>query len=306
MNRLHLSLLIILSFAMLGAGCVRVRRPVVRAPAAQMERAPSDGTVLAIVALNGGAAEIKRGEETDAVKDGLEVMGGDALSITSGTVALIYPDAGASYIEEGGSVVILPDGEGTGSVFAQIEIIVGSIWTRFERLLGSDERFSVSGNGVVATVRGTAFGAEKTDSGLDVQVANDEVDVAPLEVRRNPALAAKVVRLKAGEGLRVTADNFRQLDATRLRRVVRALSTMEKRRRSFERVSRTLPPNILRPQFPRLRLNRSPVIPEIYRERIDPKMLERFMLLPVVFTAPLRAVIRAEFAPTSTPTVSGP
>ncbi|MBU0540600.1 FecR domain-containing protein [Patescibacteria group bacterium] len=298
------------ALVLLGAGCIKIAPRVVRAPGqqgvtvAQKPTAVTDETAdelqpIAILALDGGTAALTRAEKIFPVQDGLELLAGDTIEVTMGTVMLVYPEAGASYLDEGSKVTLLPDGEGEESVFAQIEVAAGSIWTRFERLLGSDERFSVIGNGVVATVRGTAFGFELTDDGAEVQVAESEVDVSSLENRRDKVLA---VRLKAGEGLITKAAELKKADPAALKARIRQLNEQEKARAVFLRVKQKIQAEILKRRIERVRLEEKPLIPKALEDRLTPEQLERLRKLKMLqeaqgFTAPVRSVLPNEIAP---------
>ncbi|MBI4138557.1 hypothetical protein HY479_00195 [Candidatus Uhrbacteria bacterium] len=302
------------ALALMGGGCFRVAPRVVRAPAPE---APVQDEVtaeslqeigpIAVLKVNGGRASLTRDGESRDAKDGVEVLPGDTIQATSGTVALVYPEAGASLLEAGSSVTVLPDGEGVGSVFAQLELTVGSIWTRFERLLGADERFSVSGNGVVATVRGTAFGFSIVDGEADVQVAESEVDVGLIEARKDAKLLAKAVRLAKGEGLRIHAATLKGLEPTEARKRIRTLAETERARAIFRRVEKPLLRELLRRPATRIRLERLPAIPRDFEDRVDPRVLERIRLLRALqtsgFTAPTRPAGTQEVAPTALPTL---
>lgn len=286
-----------------GGGCFRLSPNLSPTSGAQNQ---NDVAPLAILVLDGGHANVTRGDATESASDELELLPGDTIEVTDGTVRLVYPEAGASYLEAGSKVTVLPDGEGQGSVFAQIELVAGGIWTRFERLLGPDEKFSVSGNGVVATVRGTAFGVELVNGSADVQVAESNVDVTVLEARKDLSLAAKAIRLSPGQGLRIGAESLKKLEVAGAKRLVRTLGATEKAKKGFKFAVQKLPMELLKKRLTRVRLDRPLFIPVQYRDRIDPSVLERLLkfstsnIVPS-FTAPTRLVSPAEIAPSTTP-----
>lgn len=289
---------------LVGGGCFRLSPTLTRSSGSAGDVA--DIAPLAILVLNGGHANVTRGDVSEPAPDELELLPGDTVDVTDGTVKLVYPEAGASFLEAGSSVTLLPDGQGDGSVFAQIELVAGGIWTRFERLLGPDERFSVSGNGVVATVRGTAFGVELANGSADVQVAESNVDVTVLEARKDAALAAKAIRLNPGQGLRIGAESLKRLEVAGAKRLIRTLGSTEKAKNGFKFAVQKLPIDLLKKRLTRIRIDRAPVIPERFRDRIDPGVLERLLkfstsnIVPS-FTAPTRLVSPAEIAPSTTP-----
>lgn len=260
--------------AFVGAGCARgtVEPPTVASSSTQETIAP-----LAILQLDVGAATVTRGDETDSAPDGLELMPGDTVRVTSGTVALVYPEAGMSRLESGTVLTLLPDGQGEGSVFTQIELSAGSIWTRLERLLGKDEKFSVSSNGVVATVRGTAFGVSAVDGEAEVDVAESGVDVNMIEARRDLRLASQGMRVGAGEKVRVAASTLGKLDAKAKKLLVRKISDQEKKAEGFVFAMKKIDEKMLRGPASRVRMKHAMEIPDALKDRLDPKMLEQIL-----------------------------
>ncbi len=306
MNRILPLLVLVAAVVIVGIGCFRVEPRVVRAP-----EQPSTGQLaenvapIAVIALNGGAGTVTRADQTESLLDGLEIMPGDTIAATSGTVKIVYTDAGASELEQGTTVTVLPDGQGQGTVFAQIALISGSIWTRFERLLGSDERFSVTGNDVVATVRGTAFGMELVDGDADVQVAEDDVDVRPFRSGTDLAETVTTVLVARGDGLRVTAEKLLKLDVLAAKKLIRALGAAERKRAGFTFMSSKLSKDLLNKKAS-VKWDLKPSIPERFRNRIDPTLLERILQLNALqanptFVAPFRPIMPSDVAPMQTP-----
>lgn len=303
MNRTLSFLVLAAAIVMVGAGCFRPRTSV--QPPAETNPPVQTVAPIAVIALNGGAGTVTRADQTEPLLDGLEVMPGDTIAATSGTVALVYTGAGASKLEQGSTITVLPDGEGDGSVFAQIELVAGSIWTRFERLLGGDERFSVAGNNVVATVRGTAFGMELADGEADVQVAENEVDVRLFRTRKDMTKSVTTVRVARGEGLRINAERLMKLDVEAAQKMIRKLGTAERQRTGFKFMSTKFRTDLLKKRA-RVRWDLMPDIPEKFRDRIDPAMLERILKLRELrvnptFIAPFRPILSSDLAPALTP-----
>lgn len=312
-RRLAIPLLIL---PLLGGGCFRIGPRIAKSPqpspiATQTTSTTtnSDTPVLAYVALNGGSATVTRGSSSLPVEDGLELLQGDALEVTAGTVSLVYPDSGVSELQTGTKIEIIPDdGEGETGVFTQIRLIAGDVWTRFERVFGPTERFSVAGNGVVATVRGTAFGMSVVGTDVDVQVADHEVLVTAEEEESaaTSTQSANIIALSAGQGLRATAKVLTQLDATRVKALVRKLTITERGTKGFQFGSkRLLQERMKRPLRP-VRLPIRPVVKPELEARIQ--ILRRRAMLQKLypqFAAPLRAPIDF-IVPTTTPSVSGP
>jgi hypothetical protein len=304
MKRISFVAALCIGMILVGTGCARSKdqRP---SPSVQTPQQKQEEVIpMGVLALDGGTATLVRGDVSVDAQDGTELLPGDTLKVMSGTIVIVYPDAGASHLESGTEVTLLPDGDGTGSVFAQIELSVGSIWTRFERLLGTDETFSVSGNGVVATVRGTAFGMEIVDGEADVQVADHEVEISVLEGRKDSALAKKTLKLASGEGFRIAADAMKRLDPSGMKRMVRKLSAREKTKRGFDFMSKKMSQELLKRRA-KVRMPGIPVIPVKFRDRIDPGLLERLLQFSTMnltpgFVMPTRS-LEPVSEPTSTP-----
>jgi hypothetical protein len=287
MKRLSAAIGMVLMISMVGAGCgrggARTARPEVTAP--EVMHVENAIQPIGVLSLHGGEATVTRGNVTTNAETDLELLPGDTIRVTTGTVMIAYPEAGASYLDPGTEVTLLPDGEGEGSVFAQIELAAGGIWTRFERLLGMDERFSVTGNGVVATVRGTAFGMEIVNGQADVQVADHEIELSVLEARRDVQLAKKTIRLATGEGMRVGGQAMMRMEEADMKKLVRKLSKIERERQGFKKMSERVPEALLKMKALK-KMPGSPMIPERYRDRIDPTMLERLLQMMASSTAP--------------------
>ncbi|MFA5935706.1 MAG: FecR domain-containing protein [Patescibacteria group bacterium] len=295
MNRFSFLLVPLLMIGLLGSGCAQITPRLVQTPS--NEQAVGS---MGVLALNGGAATVTRGDKTLNAPTEVELLPGDTVRVTEGTVTIAYPGAGASYLGEGTEITLLPDGEGQGSVFAQIELAAGSIWTRFERLLGPDEKFSVSGNGVVATVRGTAFAMEIVDGQADVQVAESEVEVGVLAARKDAALAKKALLLKSGEGFTVGVQAMMRLESAGMKRLVRKLNEKEKTRKEYKKMSTTVPDDLMKMKA-KTKMEGKAVIPERFRDRVDAAMMERFIEAGIIeFGAPTYAPTKANIAPTTT------
>lgn len=275
MNIRFIFVVSVISVALLGAGCRPSPRSSVVPPPSSTDASVTEERIetmspMAILVLRDGSAAVTRGDHTEIGRDGLVLLPGDTVEAQSGTVELMYPEAGASYLPVGSKVTLLPDREGDGSVFTQIELEAGSIWTRFERLLGSDERFSVSGNNVVATVRGTAFGMMlMPDGSADVRVGEHQVDVRARDAT-SASLSSGAVRVGEGQALGLHADVLRKrhMKMEQLQSTVRSLDQKEKQRIEFQFLMRKLPKEVMERPTKMIRMNRLPVIPERYRALI--------------------------------------
>ncbi|MBU2612959.1 FecR family protein [Patescibacteria group bacterium] len=305
MNRITPLFLLLVAVVLVGVGCFRLSPRVVQDDVTpQVADTAIDIAPMAVLALD-GTGTLTRGDQTHELVDGLELLPGDTIVAETGSVVLVYPDAGVSKLAPGTTITLLPDGEGEGSVFAHIELTAGSIWTRFERLLGFDERFSVNANNVVATVRGTAFGVVAVAGEADIQVADSEVEVSLLDARKNPTLADKVVRIGVGQALRIGASSLKDLDIAAARNRLRTLTAQERTRAEYRTIAQPLAATLLKKRAS-VRLDLLPDIPERFRDRIDPVMLERILRLNAsganpTFIAPFRQILPSDSAPSETP-----
>lgn len=320
MKKIFLSVLVpSVALSMFGAGCLFSHKPIptasIEEPTATSTEQPSRPAVLptgqgelvnaststnvAYVLLNGGSANVTRDGETIVAVENTELSEGDRIVVTQGTVSLVYPDTGESRLETGTDLTIVADAS-AGGLFTELRLAAGRVWTRFDRLFGNDEHFSVAGNGVVATVRGTGFGFGLVNGDVDVQVADHEVDVAKEDAEDQPA------KLVAGEGFRVRAEQIAQMQAAGMKTLIRALSDTERKAEGFVFGTRRIAIERLRRPARAIRPFRSaPVIrPEIDRRL---QILRRAALLKAGFTAPTRGILPSDIAPnTAVPGVNGP
>ena len=141
----------------------------------------ANGPILAVVQKVGPDAHVTRGGERLPLPPGTVLLPGDEIETASSTLTILFPETGVSRVEPNSRVTLISNPEVVSStnLFAELDLIQGSVWTRFERLLGPSEWFSVEANGVVATVRGTGFGVSlEKDGSTDVQVADHVVMVS--------------------------------------------------------------------------------------------------------------------------------
>lgn len=255
-----------------GMGCLRPRPRIVQnqAPSPSQDTMQS-AAVLAYARLNGGSADLMRDASTASLQDGQALAEGDEIKVKSGMIELVYPDAGISQLEPGADIVLLAqtDQVREGEVAADIQLVAGSIWTRFERLLGNTERFSVTSNGIVATVRGTAFGvAAEMDGSVDIQVADHQVEVGSQQEEEVNARVKNSVILQTGQGIKLKAVDFRSAPAV-VRGLVRKLGPNEKGKAGFVFGSRSLKREELQKPTNAIPLLKLPALPEAYRLRIQ-------------------------------------
>ncbi len=302
-----------------GAGCgqrpVVVQAPPIEMPAtttsdttAPPAATPTSGwnpivdtatsSVMAYVSLNGGSATVQRDGEAVAATDNEELASGDRVTVTAGTVSVIYPNAGETRLETGSDATIVSDSTST-SVFAELRLSAGRAWTRFERLLGNDEHFSVAANGVVATVRGTAFGVSIDGDQADVQVADHFVDLS------QEGKEVQGVRIEAGEAMKMRASDFVGADMPLLRTHIRKMTVLEQATAGYRFAMQPLTAARLRVPAQVVRPFR--VAPIVRPEMINRLRTLRSVLMPSGFIAPNRGLLNTEVQPiTTTPSATGP
>lgn len=286
----------LVALAVVGAGCA-VQPRVVRTPAPvapQVAVAPSSTAPEVPVAQfavvgylrvgSGASVALQRGDAFPAeAKDGTELQSGDRVAAKNGTVEIVYPDAGVTRLDPGADVqLVARDASADGSsVAAQLELLAGRAWTRFERVFGSGEEFSVEANGVVATVRGTGFGVvREADGSVDIQVADHAVEVSFqaddekrwAEGKAKNALpafgAGERIRLSAGQALKIPAGRAAGFLA-KAAASVRELTPTERRVAGFVFAQSFLPSSqSRRPERP-VRLPSASSVPASVQQRVQ-------------------------------------
>lgn len=201
-------LAVLFAFMLVGSGCGPQSRPLQRpttspsgSSSAVMEANMEEAQ--AYLVLNGAKASVTRegGAMVDQPSGDFVLQAGDVISVMQGTASIVYPGVGMTQVEAGTSVTYVEDTEATGFL-ANLQLQAGRVWTRLDKVLGSGEGFSVSANGIVATVRGTGFGMSVSDSSdVDVQVAEHQVEVMPEEdLKLSPGQRKHAMMVKEGEG----------------------------------------------------------------------------------------------------------
>jgi len=286
-----------------------------------------------LVMVKDAKVKITRGNETvDGVPD-MELYIGDEVEVTSGEVRLLYPDTGLSVLTNGAKVILSvnDDVENTGdSLKTRIILEAGNVWTRLERLLGTNENFEVEAGDLVATVRGTAFAVENNNGDVSVIVADHKVAVFKKGVKKDKR--ARIV-LASGYKVMVSKDSLDgsagQLRRQMLRRI-RRVSSKEKNKTLYRFVKRPLVLDRLkRPDQP-FRWT-APIDANKIKGTINPKLLDRLKSLKdkqfndrpslldkekelrllklksTYFRLPVRTILQSELEPMNLkPQVSGP
>jgi hypothetical protein len=294
----------LLALSLLAGGCIAFGPRVVRVPDAPTAN-HEEG--IAYLHIENGAAKVTRGSTTSDAFDETELLSGDRVLVVSGDVTLVYPDAGMSKLDPGTDIVILADGE-DGTVFTEVQLTAGTIWTRFEKLFGPNEHFSVQANGVVATVRGTAFGVSMENGSIDVQVAEHEVEVTSEALQSAKDQKHSKVSLKAGKALRLTAREMSDQKDTGMMKKIRSLTPAEEKKAGFAFMMKKLDKKQMeRPQNPS-RMKGASTIPTSFQPRMD--FLKEYVKTEAQergFILPTRGVLPGEVAPTQVdPSVNGP
>ncbi len=285
----------ILAFVLVGVGCARTA-PIV-SNVAPSPTTQTESTVAVFIKLNGGRANVTRDGQTVAAQDDAGLSAGDRVKVTNGIVSLIYPDTGETRLENGSDVTILSEDQPSSGLFAELRLTAGRTWTRFERLLGKDEQFSIIANGVVATVRGTAFGVAILGEDVDVQVADNEVEV--FSETTNVTTVPEVTKVVAGEGVNTHARRMTK----------RVLTDMERNQEGFRFGLRKIEAlRLKRPAMFRRLFERRPVLtPQLERRRFFLRQMRMQRIQQNTFAAPTRGIMPGETAPKSvTPGTQGP
>lgn len=120
---------------------------------------------------------------------------------------------------------------------------------------------------MVATVRGTAFGVSSDTDGVDVQVAEHQVEVVDKNAEEKGDVAKNSILLQANHGLKIKTNSFGTPSA--VRRLVRSLSPAEKASIGFKFGIKRLEVERLRRPIKVVPLLKLPNLPEAFRSRVD-------------------------------------
>lgn len=265
--RLSLRLGVILSaLSLFGFGCSDVGPRIVRVPPPPEPIASTSSSTtvpvfekeIAYLSLEQGSAILTRDGKRVSAQTGMAILTLDQISVTSGTVFLIYPEIGASRLSKGSIVTVVGSRTSSGKLSQYLRLTAGNLWTRLERLLGPEERFSVMANGVVATVRGTGFGVDIKGDDVEVRVAEHEVEVGSVSnaLPWSQSTEGRSVVVKQGEGIKLRQAQLMTSDIPDLRTLVHQLSADEMKDMGFVFGVTPLSPDML--QDPRLSTSPTP------------------------------------------------
>lgn len=263
----------------------------------------------------------------------MELLAGDTVEVTTGEARLLYQDTGMSVLEQGSKVTLIPDGEPkAGGLGLQVMLEAGKIWTRLERLLGSDETMSVNANDVVATVRGTGFGVQNMNGDVDVTVADHRVQVSARTRLNTGKEISQSVLLAAGSGLHINPASINKMTdlRTQLLKNIRNLTPIEKQQPGYLfGLHRFTSEDLKKPANP-LRWSAPLVLSPAISERLSPSVTQRWQANILWFNAhqlelqqaekvfmanttrqirfmpPMRSINLLEVTPTTTPSAAGP
>lgn len=337
---LILGLLSLVSLSVYGWGCAK--KSSFQAPTNQVQdikkdvKATDTGAIepmpLAYLLLTRGADVIVyRGEQQTKGMHEMELYAGDEVQVVSGEARLLYPDTGMSVLLSGTKVLLVPKGDPKqGGLGLDIWLEAGKVWTRLERLLGSDESFSVTGSNVVATVRGTAFSMSLENGLVDVEVAHSQINVTSLVTLNVGSTISTSVTLAAGNGIKLDPNQLTKTADVKsiMRKNIRVLTPKEKMDLGYRFGLMKIDEALLeRPKAP-VRWS-APINLDKLSDTISTTILNRWQAyaqwivqnqtilretesqvrastLPVKFVAPLNEVELLNVTPTSTPAVRGP
>lgn len=171
-----------------------------------------------VAALEGDSVRVSSSGGELPLQVGSKVELGDTLEVRSGNLKIALADE-SEIVLASGSRLRIDEAE-----FKQLDhrrfsawLLLGSLWSKVTKALsGSDAKFEVVTDRMVAGVRGTIFQVDIVPSPADsketlVHVLEGKVAVAH---RKEPATSAnarpKVAELSAGERARATRDEMRQ------------------------------------------------------------------------------------------------
>ncbi len=337
---LILGLLGLVSLSIYGWGCVK--KPSFQAPTNQVQdtekdtittdTAAAEPTPLAYLLLTKSAdVVVYRGDQQTKGMHEMELYAGDEVQVVSGEARLLYPDTGMSVLLPGTKVQLVPEGDPKdGGLGLDVLLEVGKVWTRLERLLGSDESFSVTGSNVVATVRGTAFSMSLENGEVDVEVAHSQVKVTSRVMLNVGSTISNSVTLAAGSGMRLDPKKLTKTADIKsiMRKNIRTLTSVERQGLGYRFGQIKLDPALLKKPRVRIRWSK-PIALDKLRDRISTSTLDRWQSyaqwiiknqtilratetqlqanpLPVRFVAPLNDVNLLNVTPTTTPATRGP
>ena len=138
---------------------------------------------IRIEAVTGPVEWHRAGEATwSALTDGVDARVGDTVRTGDGAEArIVWGDRGTTRVDANSEVTLADvpnDGSLDPGAHIKIQLVGGRIWSRLIKLLDLGSSVQVDSGSVVATVRGTSFGAATQADGAQFAVTESVVDVA--------------------------------------------------------------------------------------------------------------------------------
>lgn len=152
-------------------------------------------TVAVLENLKGNVRVARSGSTMYGVER-LALQQGDVVDVaTAGSATIVWTAYGRTTLAGGSRVELklATTTADTNTIGVRMNLDVGKIWTRLERLLGADSSFSVRAGDTVATVRGTSFGVERKGKTVRVSVMVSHVGVARVKDVAFSATSTEVV-----------------------------------------------------------------------------------------------------------------
>lgn len=128
-----------------------------------------------------GTVTVDRSGSTQPAQDGFKLQDGDTVKVSNdGSAVIVWSGYGRSTLA-GGTTLKVDTAQGQnngGAINVKLEMTVGRMWTRLQKLLSTGSDFSVQSSNVVATVRGTSFGTQVKNGSMNVEVMESHVGMA--------------------------------------------------------------------------------------------------------------------------------
>ncbi|HEY9582704.1 MAG TPA: FecR family protein [Candidatus Paceibacterota bacterium] len=153
----------------------------------------------------------ENGQELGVVTTGDGVEAGEIIKTdATGLASIYFSDGSTMRIDPNSSLKISEAGfdDNSGSLKVKVTLLSGKVWSKITALATPDSLWEVRTATAVATVRGSAFGTEVTDSG-DTLIVGSEHDIAvfPLD-EKGEVLKDREVILAQNELLKIGRDKI--------------------------------------------------------------------------------------------------
>lgn len=138
-----------------------------------------------VLIIDHPGVEIRRAgkEEWNTAQSGMELKPGDAIH-TDGEGNAVIQVFGQGETRLGKKTdIVINKAEQSKQIDVNLALQSGRIWTRLRRFTGLDDSYRIERNGVVATVRGTAFDVQATPTTTHVWVSESAVSLESKDIR---------------------------------------------------------------------------------------------------------------------------